>query len=199
MVPPIPPIIVHWLFPEKVFYQEWEFWLTIFTFALAGLTSWLAFETRGLRLDSARSIRAAETTAAIALRQLRASLQPMLQLKLEGEYDGEGGTGFWKTVKLAIRNVGTSSVKLKHLFVVIQASDGGVTTDQYEVEIEEFQQRILLPQEEVAGNEIVSIHKREHHEAVYGLHVNVSDLADTAEHNFYWHPTRGTRYSSGSR
>src|ERR1700722_12574449 len=95
-MPSIPPVIVHWLTPEKLLYQDWEFWLVLFTFALAVMTGWLALETRALRLESARAIGAAEESAKAALaaveishQQLQANIQPMLQVKLKPSGEGE--------------------------------------------------------------------------------------------------------------
>lgn len=72
--PPVPSVVVHWISPEKLFYQEWEFWLVLFTGALAIVTGWLAWETHKLREDSARSIKAAEKSARTSERQLHAIL-----------------------------------------------------------------------------------------------------------------------------
>ena len=38
--------------PESVFYTQWDFWVSIFTFALAVMTGWLALETRRLRKEA---------------------------------------------------------------------------------------------------------------------------------------------------
>src|SRR5713101_442336 len=73
--PPIPPIVVHWLMPEKLFYQEWDFWVTVGTLLLAVATVWLAFETRGLRKDSIKSIKASEQTATAAAESARVAAE----------------------------------------------------------------------------------------------------------------------------
>lgn len=49
--------------PEKMFYQEWDFWVSVFTLLLVLVTAKLALETKKLREDSARSIAASESTA----------------------------------------------------------------------------------------------------------------------------------------
>jgi hypothetical protein len=61
--PSISPVVVQWLAPEKSFYQEWDFWVSFGTLLLAFITAWLAWETRGLRKDSAKAIGASEETA----------------------------------------------------------------------------------------------------------------------------------------
>jgi hypothetical protein len=61
--PSIPAVVVQWLTPDKSFYQEWDFWVSFGTLLLAFITGWLAWETRGLRQDSAKAIAASEETA----------------------------------------------------------------------------------------------------------------------------------------
>ncbi len=165
-MPSIPPVIVHWLTPEKLLYQDWEFWLVLFTFALAVMTGWLALETRALRLESARAIGAAEESAKAALaaveishQQLQANIQPMLQVKLKPSGEGESVVfdvhRFSVTVELSIMNACNVPVKLKHTFVVFQVFDGERITEQDEVELEEFQSRVLIADEEIGCREIV--------------------------------------------
>jgi hypothetical protein len=81
--PSLHPIIVNWITPEKVFLYEWEFWLVLFTAALAIVTFWLALETRGLRQDSVHSIKNAEL-------QLKAMLQPIPELMFVTSSSGSG-------------------------------------------------------------------------------------------------------------
>lgn len=66
LLPPIPPVHVAFVTQEPYWWARWDFWASFFTFALAIMTGWLAWETRGLRKDSARSIKASEQTAAAA-------------------------------------------------------------------------------------------------------------------------------------
>jgi LEA14-like dessication related protein len=58
---------MNWFTPDKLFYQEWDFWVSAFTLILAGFTLWLALETRGLRKDSAKAIKAARASAKAAV------------------------------------------------------------------------------------------------------------------------------------
>lgn len=75
--PGVPPIVVHWFVPEPIFYREWDFWLSVATMLLALITGWLAWETRGLRQDSAKAIRASRNTAKAALAQVNLSKESM--------------------------------------------------------------------------------------------------------------------------
>jgi hypothetical protein len=69
--------------PVKVTFEEsswawlahWDFWLTIFTFGLTLCTAWLAWETRNLRIDGAKAIKAAIKNAEEAARSAEASTQ----------------------------------------------------------------------------------------------------------------------------
>jgi hypothetical protein len=54
--PALPPIIVNVLSPEKHFYQEWDFWVSVGTMALAIATIWLAMETRRMRRGSDKAM-----------------------------------------------------------------------------------------------------------------------------------------------
>jgi hypothetical protein len=41
---------------EKMFYEEWDFWLSAATLLLAGITGWLALETRQMRQGSDKAM-----------------------------------------------------------------------------------------------------------------------------------------------
>ena len=56
-LPPIPPIVVQWIAPERHFYTQWDFWLTVATMALVAVTVWLVIETHRMRTSSDTSMR----------------------------------------------------------------------------------------------------------------------------------------------
>jgi hypothetical protein len=76
-LPHVPPIIVHWLMEEKPFYEAWDFWVSIGTLALAGVTFWLAWETRRMREDSKKAIEASHKSADAATASVEVSQESM--------------------------------------------------------------------------------------------------------------------------
>src|SRR5258708_7225685 len=51
-LPPALPVDVTFAIEELPWWSHWDFWVSFFTFTLACVTGWLAWETRGLRNDS---------------------------------------------------------------------------------------------------------------------------------------------------
>lgn len=146
--PPIPPVVVHWLLPEKLFYQEWEFWLSLFTFALAVVTGWLALETRGLRKDSAESIKAAQQSAEGSYQLLRASVRPVINVELTFQQQiGPDGLNnvFTNWVVIHIHNTGTAALVLERVIASWQHDEEGLVGN---VEAPGFRKSVLS-----SGNE----------------------------------------------
>jgi hypothetical protein len=63
----MPPIhVIAMAAAERLWYAQWDFWVALCTGLLAVATGYLAWETRGLRSDSAGAIVAAERNATAA-------------------------------------------------------------------------------------------------------------------------------------
>ena len=43
---PAAPIVMNWFTPEKPFYQEWDFWVSLGTLILVLVTAWVAIRRR---------------------------------------------------------------------------------------------------------------------------------------------------------
>lgn len=130
--PPLHPVVVNWITPEKLFYQDWEFWLVLFTLALAVVTGWLAYETRGLRVDSAQAIKAAEKSAesaaadvAIAQQQFEATIQPLVSIKITDVKPGPTAS----RVTIVLRNVGSHPVRVIRTLVKVPELHGHKISD----------------------------------------------------------------------
>jgi hypothetical protein len=76
-LPPVPPVHVTFLTQEPYWWTQWDFWVSVFTFALALMTGWLAWETRALRKDSAKSIKASNATARAAAASVEVAQEAM--------------------------------------------------------------------------------------------------------------------------
>lgn len=72
-LPPMPPVHVTFVTPEPLFYTQWDFWVSFFTFALAVMTGWLAWETRALRRDSKGAAEGAQKSADAAQKTIEMS------------------------------------------------------------------------------------------------------------------------------
>src|SRR5437588_12694314 len=55
-LPPMPPVVVHWISPESPFYAHGEFWLNVLTLLLVGATLLLVLETRNMRKSGDKSM-----------------------------------------------------------------------------------------------------------------------------------------------
>jgi hypothetical protein len=110
VAPGIPPIIVHWLTPEKAFYQEWDFWLSVITALLAVATFWLALETRGLRIDSAKAIRASEEGIAVTRDATARTLRSYITVD-EIKPSEKTSQGVPREVDIAVVNTGQTPAR----------------------------------------------------------------------------------------
>jgi len=206
--PLLHPIIVNWITPEKLFYQEWEFWLVLFTFALAVVTGWLAFETHELREDSARSITASEESARAALasvniarQQFDASVQPILTLEFKPGADGTsynfGKASFNKHGELYIKDEGTTPFKITNVYVVAQRHDENGKFIQFKIELEAFQQRVVTPAFPLRETVMIELESQDDQGAIFGLEVVCSDMAGISVNTYTWHPRHGLRHRVG--
>ncbi len=206
--PPLHPIIVNWITPEKPFVYEWEFWLVLFTAALAIVTGWLASETHQLREDSVRSIAVSEESARAALasvniarQQFDASVQPILTLEFKPGPDGTshnlGNASFNKHGELYVKNEGTTPFKITNVYVVVQRHDEAGAFIQYEVELRSFQQRVVTPALPLKETVTIDVRSRADQDAVLGLQVICSDMAGMSINTYTWHPRHGLRHRVG--
>ena len=202
--PPLHPIIVNWITPEKPLLLEWEFWLMVFTALLAGFTAWLAWETHKLRQDSVKAIKASRKSAKAAMRsvniarqQFDASVQPILTLEFKPGYDGTsnnfGRESFNKGGELYVKNEGTTPFKITNVYVVVQRPD----EEQYEVELESIRQRVVTPAFPLRETVTIEVRSRADQGAVLGLQVICSDMAGISINTYTWHPRHGLRHRVG--
>jgi hypothetical protein len=142
-LPTMPAPVIQLLTPEKLFYHEWDFWLTLFTFVLAGMTAWLALETRFLRRDSAESIKAARESAESTYQLLRASVRPVINVEL-GFIERIGSdslTGiFTNQVVITISNKGTAALVLERVIATWEHDGEGLVG---EIESPGFRKLVL--------------------------------------------------------
>jgi hypothetical protein len=155
----------------------------IFTLAIIWVTWRYVSLTRAL----------AETTH----KQLSASLQPVLVLHIASGHYGEGialdKRIFWADGEFSVKVRGTSPVKLKAIYIVVQ--HWMPVFVQYEQELVEYKDRILMPDEELFGKFIADLRERHTEDMVFGLHVDCTDLSELKLHSLFIHPTKGVRHS----
>src|SRR5450759_1612362 len=61
--------------PEKHFYQEWDYWASVFTLLLASATLWVAAETRKMRKSSDEAMDERKRHAAASAEAARTSAE----------------------------------------------------------------------------------------------------------------------------
>ncbi len=73
-LPMLPPLqLLGLLRPEKPFYQEWDFWVSVFTLLLASATLWVAAETRQMRKSSDETMEEMKKHAAASANAAKAA------------------------------------------------------------------------------------------------------------------------------
>jgi len=173
--------------PEKLFYENWEFWLSLFTFLLAAMTAWLALETRGLRKDSVESIQAARSSVDIATKQLQASVQPIMEVTIEPGYDftnnDDGQITYSKGAIVQLNNLGPGAFKIRTLEVLIHKQDGIDVKD-----VPEFSGQVITVGKKLRRDIIVRVRSPEDQRARLGISVRCSDMAGIALHSYEWNP-----------
>jgi len=173
--------------PEKVFYENWEFWLTVFTFVLGAMTAWLALETRGLRKDSAESIHAARASVDIAKKQFEASVQPIVEVTIEPGYDftnnDDGRPTYSKGAIIQLNNLGPGAFKIIRLNVLIHKHD-----EVDVVEVPEFRGQVITVAKKLRRDIIFRVRSAEGHTARLGVDLHCSDMAGITAHSYEWNP-----------
>ncbi len=170
--------------------------------AIVGLTLLLAWLTwRSVRVAKAAA-RAAELATATAQQQLRASLQPVLELQLSTDANFESNAPvhrFSKGGQLTITNGGDVPVKLKKVSAVVQSlklvGADAVIDHQYESELHQYTNRVLIPRTGFTDSVVFELQQKEPKHPIYGLRVICSDLSDVSRHSFFWHPREGIRHT----
>lgn len=122
------PLVVQMLAPEKLFYQEWDFWVSIGTMLLALATIWLALETRRMRRGSDKAMgelaKHAENAAKASLEQAK-DTRTALEIATRNAAASERLAEANET--LAISGYRGWLVVVKAPFSTVHNSDGGVT------------------------------------------------------------------------
>lgn len=102
------------------------------------------------------------------------------------------------SMHISVKNVGGAALKIKRLFVVVQRKDGHVFAAQYEVQLEDYTNRVLAPNAGFSEDANIEVRSKEDHDALLGIHVDCTNLSELRLHSFYWHPTHGTRHSAAT-
>jgi len=134
--PQISPIVVL-VMPEKAIYSEPDFWVAIATLLLAFFTYRLAAETKGLRVDSVATGKAAAKSVLFLEQQLRASFAPSA--------DMHAIPGFHEA-HVSVKNHGRVPFKIVRLVLYVRVS--GERAKDVEVVVDDASSQVVVPQVE---------------------------------------------------
>jgi hypothetical protein len=134
--------------------------------------------------------------------QLAAALQPLLEINLRGDMFGESnspGQKYSLGGTLSIFNRGTTPVKIKDIYLVIDYRGPDRAFAQNEYEIEGHVGQVLNPNGSIGEEYLVYVNTNYQNTlglVVRGIRFDCTDLTELILHSFRYHPVRGMRHTS---
>lgn len=136
-------------------------------------------------------VRLTKSIADSTHRQLTASLQPLIQMKLDIEGSGESTRGdkivFYRTATLTVTNSGTAALKLKGTSVTVERRKEGFIQSEYDVELDKYTDFVLVPGIMLKDPMVfINLQQKEDRDTTFKLRVDCSDLSELTLHTFTW-------------